>query len=122
MSKAKKLALFVEITLLKRSLVVIILAHCIAVIPLNSSLTPPIVRRIWCFSAFSGHISATNFLYATFLSVGVAFFGTKNIMLLPDGIRSLTPCARRPRSLANALIHMFCLGPSSGFDILSVYL
>ena len=44
-------------------------------------------------------------------SSGDFCFWYEKIVFVPDGIRVPTPCAKRPRSLANAVIHVAALSP-----------
>ena len=53
----------------------------------------------------------TRRTYVAFLCKVTAERGIKNMVLLPDGIRVPTPWARRPRSLAKAVIHVLDSGP-----------
>ena len=54
MSAHMNRARMVETTLLRKILVVLKLAHCVAVGPSNESLSPPTVMRTLCASALLG--------------------------------------------------------------------
>ena len=59
MSAHINIAKMVEITLLRRILVVIRLEHFVSVVPLYESLPPPTLMRTWCVSVLLGLIDMT---------------------------------------------------------------
>ena len=59
MSAHINISKMVETTIMRRILVVIRLAHCVAVGPLYKSLSPPTVMRTQCVSVLLGLIDTT---------------------------------------------------------------
>ena len=99
----------VETTLLRRILVVIRLAHCVAVGPFYESLSPPMVMRARWVSALLNLIDTEICPQVTRFPAGTSEWWTKKMVLVPL-TRFPTPCASLPRSLENAVVQVYLLG------------
>ena len=103
-------ASMVETTLLRRILVVIRFAHCVAVGPSYESLSPPTVIRTRCVSALLGLVDTTIRPHVTLLPAGTSEWWMKKILFVPF-MRFPTPCTSLPMSLEKYVVQVPLLGP-----------
>ena len=106
----------VETTLLRRILVVIRRAHCVAVGPLYESFSPPLEMCTWCVSAFLGLIDTTICPYLTILPAGTPDWWINKVLFFPL-MRFHTPSANLSISLENDVVQV----PLSGMRISYMY-
>ena len=111
MSRVMKREPGVDMVLLSRNFVVVKLSQRVEVAPGKSRRSPPTVTRTWFTSALVGRMVATIRVYVTLRPWGMEDFATKKTVLVPMGMRVLTPWARRPKLLARALNQVSPLGP-----------
>ena len=112
----------VDMVLFRRQFVVVRLAQWVVVVPGKLRWSPPTVTRTRFTSALVGLIEATIWAYVTLRPWGVANFATKKKVLVPVGMRVLTPWDRRPKSLARALIQVSLFVPRMKCQYLRAWL
>jgi hypothetical protein len=100
MSKKANHARGVEMTLLRRILVVVRFAPFLAVLPVYLMWSPLQVNRTRSFSTMWGFSLATILRYVAFRPTSKHAYGIKNIVLVPVGMSGRVPCANLPISFA----------------------
>ena len=121
MSRVMNRALGVDMVLLSRHFVVVRLTQWVLVAPGKSRWFPPTVMRTGFTWFLVGLMEATIRAYLTLRPWGMADFDIKKTVLVPVGVRVPTPWARRPRSLAIALIQVSPLGLQMRCQYLSAW-
>ena len=99
-----------ETTLLRRTFLVIRLAHCVVLWTFYDRLLPLTVMQIRWFLDLLGLIDTTIRPYVTLLHSGTAYLCMKKIMFVPL-VWFPTPWANLPMSLDNDVVQVHLLGP-----------
>ena len=111
MSAHMNFAFFVDNTLLKMSLAVMISDVGVVTSPGKLIKFPPTVSMVQCSSAFCGLILAKVLPYVTVLPDSTFPLGMKKMVFVPDNILVPTPCASRTILFANEFYQMDLVGP-----------
>ncbi len=113
----------VEMTLLKSSFAVMMLAVLVLTSPKYSTWSPPMVQHTRCGMVFSGRCVQTMRKYVAHLPFGIAETGMKNMVLVPGMLSlpwaswwissALAACQRSPSELWLSFLYLASL-PVSG--------
>ena len=122
MYRVMKWAPGVDMVMLSRHFVVVKLAQWVVVAPGKLRWSPPTVTWTRFTSALVGLMEEKIRAYVTLRTWGIADFAIKKTVLVPFCTRLPTPWARRPKSLASALIQVSPLGTQMRCRYLSAWL